>query len=145
MRFQHPSVTVLETVVRIFRQKWKAVNAAVHAGSSTNLKMNRLKTSMLTGKMHLVGHESCQCNFNGYVETWCNPSILPENPNVVVLNFMNQAFRVNDNTFGRIFYLLARSPEEALKVHAVLMLGVAAAKEKKLRRNGKSNGKGCYG
>ena len=126
---QLPSTHLFQTIVKLFRQKLFGIGKLVHGGAYTNLKFNLLTTGPETVKFHMVGHEGPQLNVNAYIEVWANPRIHPQYPNVVAFSFHNQAFRTEDQTFGRNYCVKCDSEEEAKKLHAYCMLGVASARD----------------
>ena len=131
MNLQLPSTLLLEVLAKLSRYPIGLTGDKIHGGSATELttkvKIMYLATSSGTGKLHVVGHKSFQCNFNGYIEQTCNPEL--QNGNTIYFNFLNQAFRKEDPTFGRLWWMQCASPEVANKVFAIFMLGVAAANQ----------------
>ena len=126
MRLQFPSTKLLETSVKLSRYPIGDITTSIDGGSATKLQIHHLRTSSGTGKLHLIGHEGTQCNFNGYIATTANPEVVEGK---LFFHFHNQAFRRKDRTFGRLWKMECSSPEEANKVLAILLLGVDAAKQ----------------
>ena len=108
-------------------------NDIVNAGRNTKLLVNYLDSN----KLQLIGHEGNQCNFNGYVEDYADPIIHPTDKTVIHMTILNQAFRTKDKTFPRAFAIKCATEGVAKRFLSLLMLGVASARDLKLKRSSK--------
>ena len=127
----YESVTLLKLFgTKLFRKK-RSSDDIVDAGRNTTLLINHLSTN----KLHLIGHESKQCNLNGYVEDYANPTLDSQDKTVIRIIFFNQAFRTYDRTFPRPFAIKCSSKESAKMLLSLLMLGVSSAKDLNEKRS----------
>ena len=128
-----PSVTLMKLFgTKLFRAKLFSKDI-VNAGSNTKLLVNHLESN----KLQIIGHEGHQCDFNGYVKDYANPIIDSTDKTVIHMTILNQAFRTRDRTFPRAFAIKCATEGVAKRLLSLLMLGVAAARDLKLKRSSK--------
>ena len=131
MDSQTQSVTLMKLFgTKLFRTKILS-KGIVNAGRNTKLLVNYLECN----KLQIIGHEGHQCNFNGYVEDYADPIIHPTDKKVIHMTILNQAFRKEDERFPRAFTTKCATEGVAKRFLSLLMLGVAAARDLKLKRS----------
>ena len=98
-KMDSPSVTLMKLFgTKLFRAELFSKDI-VNVGRNTKLLVNHLESN----KLHLIGHEGKQCNFNGYVKDYANPTLGSTDKTVIHITILNQIFRTLDCTFPRVF------------------------------------------